>query len=431
MKILIILTITFLFLFISNPHKSLIPKSKIQSPKSIDSIALDGIAQKAFPGCQIYIMVDGKVFYNKSFGYHTYNNSQEVLNSDLYDIASLTKIAATTICLMKLSDEGKFKIDDHLSKYLPYLLKTSKEHITIREILAHQAGLKAWIPFYKSTLTIENNLNPEIYIKDSKFKIQNSFLLVADSIFIIASYKDSIFKQIVESQINKSKYLYSDLGFYLFADLILKITGKTIDQYAYENFYKPMQLSRITYNPLNKFQLKQIIPTEYDSVFRKQLLQGYVHDPGAAMLGGISGHAGLFSDAESLAQIMQMLIDNGIYKGKQYLSPNIIKEFTRYQFPANRNRRGLGFDKPLLNPITYGSEPLKRISDSPCCASASPLSFGHSGFTGTFLWADPKYKIVYVFLSNRVYPTANNHKIINMNIRTKIQQAIYDQLRIK
>jgi CubicO group peptidase (beta-lactamase class C family) len=285
--------------------------------------------------------------------------------------------------------------------------------------------LKAWIPFYKFA-------DNKIF---SSLKSDNYHIIVTENIFLRNDYRDTIFKQIIDSPLipltysglnshntESHIYLYSDLGFYLFADMILRITGMQIDEYVYENFYKPMGLNRIVYCPLNKFSTEEIVPTEYDSAFRKQLIHGYVHDPGAAMLGGISGHAGLFANAGSLASLMQMLLQNGAYNGKQYISQATVREFTRYQFPENNNRRALGFDKPVPDKAHINKNQLN------CAESASKNSFGHSGFTGTFLWVDPDYHLVYVFLSNRVYPDSKNNKLSEMNIRTNIQQVIYNGL---
>ncbi len=418
-----LLVLTGIFNYsLSIAHFTLINKSdsllSTACQTKIDSIAQYGLYKKAYPGCQVIILVKGKIAYQKSYGYHTYDNIVKVKDTDLYDLASITKVAATTLCLMKLVDEGKLNPDDKLSKYLPYLLKTNKGNLIIRDILTHQAGLQAWFPYYKSTLISGNKLNALIY---SKVKTHDFSIPVAKDLYIKNIYRDSIFKQIINSPLGNSKYLYSDLGFYLLADLIKRTTGKEINEYVYDKFYKPMELLRMTYLPLNKFSLSEIIPTEYDTIFRKQLIHGYVHDPGAAMLGGISGHAGLFSDAKDLAFLFQMLIQNGKYNGKTYVKASTIKEFTKCQFPLKGNRRGLGFDKP----------PLNKDINGPCCQSASKNSFGHSGFTGTYVWADPDYNLVYVFLSNRINPDVNNHKITEMNIRTNIQQIIYDCLQAR
>jgi beta-N-acetylhexosaminidase len=379
----------------------------------IDSIAEDGIEKKAFPGCVILAAKDGKVFYNKSFGYHTYSNKERTLTSDIFDMASITKIEASTMVLMKLYDEGKLDLDKHLEDYLPYLKHTNKAHIIIRDLLAHQARLKAWIPFYKSTIR-NGKADTSIYHKVASTKYP---FRVADSLYIRRDYPDSIMQQIINSPLNKKKeYLYSDMGFYFMMKIVEKISGLSFESFLQQNFYDPLGMGYTAFNPRLHFNMKSIVPTEIDSTWRRQLVHGDVNDQGAAMMGGTCGHAGLFSNAYNLATIMQMLLQNGEYAGTTYLKPATIVEFTRCQFPENKNRRALGFDKPALD--------AKDVS--PCCDSASSLSYGHSGFTGTYFWVDPVYNIVYVFLSNRVYPDPNNKKLTEMSIRTKIQQVVYD-----
>lgn len=382
----------------------------------IDSIALNGISEKAYPGCQILAAKDGKIFYQKTFGTHSYIDTNLVDNNSIYDLASITKVAATTLAIMKLYDESKINLDKKLSTYLKYLKHSNKKNITIREIMAHQARLKSWIPFYKETIK-DGNYDNSVYQKDSN----NIFSVkVADSLFIRKDYKDKIIQAIIDSELNdKATYEYSDMGFYLLKELIEKITKKTFDQYLNEQFYSPLGLRYTCFNPLTKYPREKIIPTENDVLFRRQLIQGHVHDPGAAMMGGIDGHAGLFSNAGDLAVIFQMLLQNGEYGGKQYFKSTTIKEFTRQQFPENNNRRALGFDKQLVKPSESG----------PTCKSASQNSFGHSGFTGTYIWADPEQNLIYIFLSNRVNPDANNSKLSKMNIRTDIQQLIYNALK--
>ncbi|MCK4287796.1 MAG: serine hydrolase [Bacteroidales bacterium] len=381
----------------------------------IDSTAISGIENKAYPGCQIIAGKDGKIFYNKTFGSFTYQNKIPVKKEDLYDLASITKIAATTIAIMKLSDEGKIDIDQQVSKYLPYLKGTDKEKIIIRELLAHQAKFQSWIPYFKSTL-IDVKLDTLIY----NDKISENFpVRVAENIYIRKNYFYNIIDSIIQSPpMENNKYKYSDLGFYLLKEIIENITNQPIEDYVTEIFYKPLGLTTLTYLPRNKFELSRIVPTEDDKIFRKQLLHGDVHDPGAAMLGGVSGHAGLFSNANDMAIFMQMLLQNGEYAGINYVDTLTVKEFTKQQFPLNDNRRGIGFDKPL--PV--------YDEDGPTCKSASLESFGHSGFTGTYAWADPENNLIYIFLSNRVHPDVSNNKITELDIRTNIHQAIYDAL---
>jgi beta-N-acetylhexosaminidase len=382
----------------------------------IDSIALAAIRAGATPGCQVLVAKDQKVVYRKSFGTHSYDDTSAVLNSDLYDIASVTKIAGTALAVMKLFDEGKIDLNKPLSRYLPALKKSDKKSLVIREILAHQAGLKSWIPFWKQTMN-GNVPDEKIYshTKHDKYNVR-----VTDSLYMHETYSDSLFKWILDSPLGeKGKYVYSDLGPILMKALVEKVTGKKMDDYLEENFYRPLGLSRLTYLPKAEFPLTEIIPTENDTTFRKQQLLGDVHDPAAAMMGGVSGNAGIFSNANELAVLMQMLLNKGMYGGRRYLQSTTIDIFTKQQFVQNKNRRGLLFDKP---------EP-DTTKPSPTCKSASLQTFGHQGFTGTCAWVDPEYNLVYIFLSNRVSPDATNDKLSKMNVRTEIQQVIYDSLK--
>ncbi|MEO8087046.1 MAG: glycoside hydrolase family 3 N-terminal domain-containing protein, partial [Bacteroidota bacterium] len=381
----------------------------------IDSIVKVAIAAGAMPGCQVLVARDQKIVFNKAFGTHSYEDTTAVNNTDLYDIASISKIAGTALATMKLFDEGKIDLNKPLSKYLPALKKSDKKSLIIREVLAHQAGLKSWIPFWKETMT-GSKLNGSIYHRTSSgdFPIR-----VADSVYMNKAYSDSIFKWILESPLTeKGKYVYSDLGPILMKALVEKVSGQKLDDYLEANFYRPLGLSRLTYLPSEKFSPEEIIPTENDTAFRHQLLHGDVHDPAAAMMGGVSGNAGIFSDAKDLAVVMQMLLNNGTYGGRQFLQPNTIEIFTKQQFIQNKNRRGLFFDKPEPDP--------KKTS--PTCAGASLLTFGHQGFTGTCVWVDPQYKLIYIFLSNRVCPDASNEKLGKFNVRTNVQQAVYDAI---
>jgi len=384
---------------------------------TIDSLAQMGISQGAYPGCQILFAKDGKVFYHKSFGYHTYDSTIAVRNTDLYDIASVTKIVSTALCLMKLFDEGKIDLKEKLSTYLPYLNGTDKADIKISDVLGHQARFKSWIPFYTKTISglkLNDTIYSRSYDKDFPFK-------VADSIFISKTYYDTIIKQIIESPLNNTAdYLYSDLGLYFLREIVEKLGGKSIVQYVYEKFYRPLELYRTVYNPRDFFSPDEIIPSEIDKYFRMQTVHGYVNDQGAAMTNGIAAHAGVFSNSWELAVILQMLLNEGKLGDVQYINPSTVKLFTSRHFTYNKNnRRALLFDKPLLTPDGTG----------PSCKDASQNSYGHSGFTGTYVWVDPDYKLIYIFLSNRTYPNPDNRKISTLNIRTDIHQTIYDALK--
>ena len=396
----------------TSPEEFRISKTAIER---IDSTANYGIEIGAYPGCQILAAKDGKIFYNKSFGNFTFGEKNVVENSDIYDIASITKIAATTIAMMKLVDDSIVDIDQKVSKYVPYLLNTNKEDIILRELMAHQARFQAWIPFFESTI-LETGPDPEIY----NTNITEEFpTRVAENLYIKKYYMFDVFDSILISPLrDRDEYKYSDLGFYLLMQVLENTTNKPFEFYLQENFYKPLGLSKLGFLPLKKFELSEIVPTENDTIFRMQLLQGDVHDPGAAMLGGVCGHAGLFSNASDLAIIMQMLLQNGSYAGVNYIDSALISEFTKIQFPLNDNRRGIGFDKPLQ---IYDEE-------GPTCEEVSDSSFGHSGFTGTYIWADPENNLIYVFLSNRVCPDASNLKIVDENIRTNIHKLFYEAI---
>ena len=383
--------------------------------RKVDSIATDGIRMHAYPGCQILAAKDGFIFYDKTFGYHTYDSILKVRKTDVFDLASLTKILATTPALMKLVDEGKVDINGRLSDYLQYLKGTNKENLKFRDVLTHQAGLEPWIPYYQSTI-LENNWDTTVY----RSAISEEFpVRVAANMYIRENFKYRIYDQIIRSELGEKKYAYSDLGFYLLKDMIEQITNRPFEDYMYSVFYKSMGLSRLRFKPRRFFPLDEIIPTENDQVFRHEQLLGDVHDQGAAMLGGVSGHAGLFGDAYDVAVMMQMFMNGGVYGGREYIKKETVKEFTSYQFPENDNRRGLGFDKPML-------EFEEHLSN---CKDASPSSFGHSGFTGVYTWADPETGLVYVFLSNRVYPDMDNSTIMDLDIRTKIHQLFYEAIK--
>lgn len=384
----------------------------------IDSIVKNAIDEKAMPGCQILIAKEGDVFFNKSYGYHTYKKSIKVTNSDVYDIASITKIAATAPILMQMVDEGTLILDSSLGDYLR-LDSTNKEKLLIRDILAHQAGLYPWIPFYKSTL-VEDSVSGLMKLRDTLYakEFSNKFSIkVAEHIYLHNTYIDSIFMAVIKSELLESNdYRYSDLGYYILKEIIERSYSSSINAIISQDFHNKLGMSNTKYNPLSSFDADRIVPTEEDFVFRSQLLDGYVHDMGAAMQGGVGGHAGLFSNANDLSKIMQMYLQNGKYAEEDYLSDVVVKDFTRRQFLDNNNRRGATFDKPAL-PNQEGG---------PASKNANQSGFGHSGFTGTLVWADPETEIIYVFLSNRIHPDVNNKKLIDMNVRTSIMEVIFD-----
>lgn len=384
----------------------------------IDTIVHQSIADTTMPGCQVLASVRGKVIYSKAFGYHTYDSLKQVKVNDLYDIASVTKIAATGLALMHLEERNKIEIDARASKYLPELKNTNKRDLTLRELMAHQAGLRSWIPFWQETVD-SNGLDTSLY----RFSAEEGYgIQLGDSLFLADSYRDTIWERIIASPVeNRGRYVYSDLGLFILQRVVEKVSGESLDEYVRDTFYRPMGLWQCVFKPLDQFSKDIIVPTEMDTAWRRQLVHGYVHDPAAAMLGGVAGNAGLFSNAHSLAVIMQMLMNGGSYGGHQYLKQATVDKFTVQAFPGSANRRGLLFDKPDKNAGTNG----------PTAEGASSMAFGHSGFTGTCAWADPETGLVYVFLSNRVHPDASNNKLARNNVRTRVMQVLYDGLNEK
>lgn len=381
----------------------------------IDSIAEDAIARKAMPGCVLLVAKDGKLVYEKSYGSQTYDNPEPVTPESVYDVASVTKICATTISLMKLYDEGKLDLKKKLGEYLPAVKGTNKEQLTIENLLLHQAGLVPYIPFYKETTDSSGVPLPGFYSKD---KNDSFSIRVAENFYMRHDWKDTIMKRILNSPVNNAgKYVYSDNDFIFLGMVVEKITGLTLSEYVNQKFYRPMSLTTAGFLPRQRVSLNRIVPTEAETGFRRQLLRGDVHDPGAAMLGGIAGHAGLFSTAYDIALIMQMLLNGGTLNGKRFLQQATVSLFTKYQ--SKISRRGYGFDKPEKDNATR-PEPYPALS-------ASPSTFGHLGFTGTCAWADPERNLVFVFLSNRVHPDSND-LFSKLNIRPKLLETIYRSL---
>jgi beta-N-acetylhexosaminidase len=381
----------------------------------IDRIVKEGIKEGAFPGCQVQIAWKGTVFYQKSFGYLNQEKTRKVENESIYDLASITKIAGSTIGLMKLQGDENFVLNKTLNDYIPEVTNGSNfQNVLIKDMMAHQAGFPAWIPFYVKTMT-KGEWDNEIYSQKKEGEFNTP---VADKLWIKDSYADVIYKRIVSQNLSEKKYLYSDLGYYFVKKIIEKQSKETMNEFLDKEIYSPLGLRTMGYSPYNRFELDRIAPTENDKTFRKQVVHGYVHDPGAAMLGGVGGHAGLFSNANDLCVLMQLCLNKGEYGGLKLLNGEIIDEFTSVQFPNNNNRRGAGFDKPTLNKI-----------GGTACPEVSSESYGHSGFTGTLAWADPTYEINYVFLSNRIHPSAENWKIVKMDIRTNIQTVIYKTVK--
>ena len=383
--------------------------------QKIDSLALDAIEQKATPGCQILIARNGNIVFEKAYGHHTHDKKRPVETTDLYDLASITKIAASLPSLMQLVENKKVDLDKSFGTYLPELEKTNKEDIILKKALTHQGRLQAWIPFYMNTLE-DDKPKHELYRKKTETGFSTQ---VAENLYIYDTYSDSIFDQIVASELrDKEEYKYSDLAYYLCRRIIEKQTGKRIDKLVEREFYAPLGADKLGYLPLEHFDKAMIVPTENDKAFRKQLVHGHVHDPGAAMEGGVAGHAGLFSNANDLAKLMQLYLNGGEYGGHRFINQSTIDLFNSTPYLANENRRAIGFDKPEMD----------YKKDGPTFQGISAKSFGHTGFTGTMAWADPEKEIIFIFLSNRICPDASNLKLIKMNVRTNIQEAIYEAI---
>ncbi|MGK0412226.1 MAG: beta-N-acetylhexosaminidase [Polaribacter sp.] len=382
----------------------------------IDSIATTVLKEKMAPGFQVLVARKGKVVFQKSYGYHTETKKIPVKNSDIYDLASLTKMLASLPLIMKAEEDQKIPLTASLQDILPSYAETNKGGVSVKEILSHFGKLKAWIPFYLKTQDSITHKNLPIFYRTKRSRKYD--VEVAENLFIKRSYKDSIYKYIRDADQREDEgYKYSDLGYYLFKEALEKTYEKPLDKLVDQQFYSSLGADRMTYLPLKKFTKSEIVPSEIDDYFRNQLIHGHVHDMGAAMLGGIAGHAGLFANANDVAKMMQMYLQKGFYGGRRYLKAETIDKFNTRYYADKNVRRGLGFDKPQLNPDIEAT-----------CGCVSDSSFGHSGFTGTYAWADPKSEIVYVFLSNRVYPHMNNRGLIKENIRTKIQQVIQDAI---
>ncbi|MDX2414706.1 MAG: glycoside hydrolase family 3 N-terminal domain-containing protein, partial [Bacteroidales bacterium] len=387
--------------------------------KKIDSIVRAGLDKNAFPGCEVIAARKGVVIFHKAYGYHTFLKRTELKEGDIFDLASVTKVSAATAGLMKLDDMGLFDPDKNLGLYYPFFKGSDKADIRLRDILAHQAGLQAWIPYWKNTVKNDGSFKCSTFrTKESKrFNIR-----VSDKLYLNKHYKKKMFRAIKKSPIGDNTYLYSGLMFYIFPEIINQQSGLSYESFLNAYIYHKLGAYNIGFNPYNNYPMEIVVPTENDTFFRNEQLRGFVHDEGAAMMGGLSGNAGLFASANDLLKLFEMFRRYGSYGGEEIITEATMKEYTSYQFIENDNRRGLGFDKPILPDTT-----IERSSIYPC-PSASPASFGHSGYTGTFAWADPEEEIAYVFLSNRVYPTRDNNLISSMNIRTEILQSIYDSI---
>lgn len=414
-----------------------------QQLSDIDSVCKFAIKTKATPGCQVLVAKDGYVIYNKAFGYNTYQKKTPNHTQNIYDLASVTKITATLPAVMKLYEEGRIQLEAPLSDYYPELKATNKKEITVREVLTHTAGLKPFIPVFADAIdkeSLEGSLfttvptkhntlklkarlyaNPNYRFRDSTLSRipRTGYQAFTPGLYIFDSYRNAAIDSVLNSELLPEKdYAYSDLSFLLLQQTVERLSGKTLDRYCRDNFFNRLGACRTDYKAAERLDLSYVVPSCVDRLYRKKEIKGYVHDPAAAVFGGIAGHAGLFSTAGDLAKIMQMFLNKGSYGGEKYFSPSTIELFTQRADTNSNNRRGLGFDKPETDTTKNG----------PACKAASTSSFGHTGFTGTIVWADPDRQLLYIFLSNRTYPDEFNTKLTEENIRTKIQEIIYRSL---
>lgn len=407
----------------------------------IDTIALEGIRQKAYPGCQIVILKNGKPIYDKAFGSFTYREEQKVTPDHLYDLASLSKTTGTLLALMKLYDKGMFSLNDKISQYLPFLSGTDKKDITIKELLFHESGLPPSLHAYKELIDKESYKGPFFQKKEdaghpirvgnqtyarTSFQYKKGWvsettsqvysLQVCDSFYLNWSFREQALQALAKLPVKGKKYVYSCVNFILLKELAEQLSGMGLDEYLKKNFYAPMGLRHIAYLPLRKFSKEETVPSVHQDYLRKGTLQGYVHDPAAAFFGGVSGNAGLFANARDVAAIHQLWLNQGEYNGKRYISKETCRLFTTET--SRISRRGLGFDKPDT----------KNPKNNPCSESTPAAVYGHTGFTGTCAWADPENQLVYVFLSNRTYEEPWNNRLSKLNIRPRIQEVIYQSL---
>lgn len=405
-----------------NRLKYALPEEVGMESDSLDlrimSIVQEGLDSMAYPGCQVLVAKDGKIIFQESYGHHTYDKKQSVVNTDIYDLASVSKVTGATTALMKLYDDGKFDLDAKFTSLWPDFEKTDKREITIRNVLAHNARLLPYITYYQHSKKKNGKYKRGSIKADSSKRFPQR---LSATRYLHKDYKEKkIYKMINASPLNeKPGYKYSGLSFYLYPQITYSLTGLKFDDYLYKNFYDKLGATTVRFNPLERFNEERLVPTEYDDFFRMEQLRGTVHDEGAAMMKGVSGNAGVFANANDLAKVWQMYLNGGEFGGEQFIAKETLKEFTKCQFCDEDNRRGLGFDKPA---IEYNPD------YSSVAQATSPNSFGHSGYTGTFVWADPDNQLLFIFMSNRVYPTRENRKVYSMSIRPRIHTALYDLL---
>ncbi len=385
--------------------------------QKIDAIANDAIAKGATPGCVVLVAKEGKIVYHKAFGYTNFDKKEPVTTDMVYDLASVTKTSATTVSIMKLYEEGKIDLNKTLGDYLPWVKGSDKAALKLTDILLHQAGLNPFIPFYREVIDTATGKPLPKYFSTAKDP-QHEYR-VAEDLYLRNDWEDTLYKRILQSKLTApDKYVYSDNDFIFLGKVVEAVSGKPLNDYARETFYIPLHMTTTTFRPRELMPVDRIVPTEEEKHFRQQLIRGDVHDEGSAMFGGVAGHAGLFSNAYDLAQLYQLLLNGGELNGIRLLQKTTIDKFTAYN--SNISRRGLGFDKPEKDNAAR-KDPYPSIS-------VSPETYGHTGFTGIGVWVDPKYHLVYIFLSNRVTPTRDNNKISQLNVRPNIQEAIYQAI---
>lgn len=381
----------------------------------IDSMVALALREKATPGGVIQLAKDGKVFFREAFGQHTYEGNRPVKETDLYDLASVTKITAATTSLMGLYDKGLIDLDKGLGDYYRLFRKSDKADMKLRDLLTHKAGLKAFIVFWKEAQNEDGSWKKRTFSEKSSraYPIE----IVPEKLYLHRKYPLKMTKGIRDSELNATKdYVYSDLSFTLYPRMVENLTGQDFESYLKNNFYKELGAYSLTFNPLKYYDLDELVPTEVDTFFRHTLVHGRVHDETAAMMGGVSGHAGLYGNANDVMKVWQMYLQKGSFGGRRFLGKETVEEFTRYQYPEIGNRRGIGFDKPTF----------KYTGNAP--QYASPSSYGHTGFTGIMTWNDPAWGLSYVFLSNRVYPSRSSSALGRLNIRTGIMDIVYEEL---
>lgn len=400
----------------TNQQNNTVTSIHLEKLQAIDSLVTDAIKKKAIPGCQVLVAKNNQIVFNKSYGTVAGEGTAAVTNQTFYDLASVTKVSATTVSIMKLAEEGKVNIDKTIGDYLPWVKGNAKASITLRDLLLHQAGLYPYIKFYEKLLNPDGSLQKDLV--SNKADATHQQMITPDK-FLVNYWMDTIQQQILRSPVTEAgKYIYSDNDFIFLGFIVEKLTGMSLHDYASKSFYEPLGMKSTGFLPLQKTSVDNIAATELDNYFRKELIQGSVHDEGASTMGGIAGHAGLFSNATDLAKLYLMLLNNGQWEGKKYFDASTVKTYTAYN--TTNSRRGLGFDKPEKD-----NQHLKEPYPS---ASVSPSTFGHTGFTGTCVWADPEHQLLYIFLSNRVFPTRDNKAFSSLNLRPSIQEVIYSAL---